>query len=218
MGVFWLQSLVFSTYLNLKKKQKLYPLFLAAALIPVGVTALNFNGTREMVRQVLEAYVGPQIDAESSSASVLPATLKLYGRTMVSFIYKLVLTSVDYPNDAPDPDDPLQLPRRVTDGRRVIAALDGVGPKRTQALYDTIKKWNKKWQPEQDALPDLNQLLFWATMSKVERNRLQVKVPGWGEGTYRRVRDQFPLYDGPELAQDLHVYNSWMEEDDAVVL
>ncbi len=94
MGVFWLQSLLFSIYLNLKTKQRLYPLFLAAALIPLLFTFLNFDGTRELIRQVLEVYLQPRIAEESSSTFVASATLKLYGRTMASYIYKLALTSL----------------------------------------------------------------------------------------------------------------------------
>lgn len=110
-----------------------------------------------------------------------------------------------FPPDPPAPDDPLQRPIEVKDGRLVMAAFQGIGIGRAGALWDTIKGWNKIQRPaelgfaEKDWNPTILQLLTWAARSKLNVYQFP-KVPMWGEGTHISIRRQLGLYPGQELA------------------
>ena len=50
--------------------------------------------------------------------------------------FKDIIAHTDFPDDPPEPKDILQLPRRVTDFRRVLAACPGIGPARANILWE----------------------------------------------------------------------------------
>lgn len=120
---------------------------------------------------------------------------------------KEIVTLPEFPPDPPAPDDPLQLPVVVRDGRRVLCALDGVGPKKATALYKVLKAWLRK-NHQRDIEPTLAALLWWASCSDLELVKLP-KVLGWGPGLRRKVREQLGLYEG----QDLRVVNTFVPEE-----
>jgi len=113
----------------------------------------------------------------------------------------------DYPADPPAPDDPLQELRPVTDGRLVLAALDGVGPTRANALWNAIREYRKRNYPpdagfcEADWEPTLAQALVWATAEDTSALRIP-RVKGWGKGIRAKVREQMGL----QLGMDLQFY------------
>jgi len=93
----------------------------------------------------------------------------------------------------PPPDaEPLQEVREIVDARTVIAALDGVGPVRATALWETIEEFYGR-------TPTLGQMLVWACVENPDYYKIP-KVPGWGKGTRRSVREQIPLCEGQDLA------------------
>lgn len=111
--------------------------------------------------------------------------------------------------DPPDPSDPLQTPREVKDARVVIAAFRGIGPKRTNDLWNALREHNERVLEgtDVDREPTLMQALSWI----LEWNRGWVvpkKVPGWGKGTLGNVREQMGLLDG----QDISVRNTEIME------
>lgn len=91
----------------------------------------------------------------------------------------------------PPPDaDPLQEVREIVDARSVIAALDGVGPVKATALWETIAEYSGR-------TPALGQMLVWACMENPEYHDVP-QAPGWGPKTREKVRSQIPLYEGQD--------------------
>ena len=119
-------------------------------------------------------------------------------------VKELLGKDVNFPPDPPEPDDPLQTPVEVKDGRLVLAALKGIGPVKANALWDAIRGWNKQNRPldrgfaVEDWEPALLQALAWASFYDPDGLGIP-KVPGWGKGTRRNVREQLGLEDGFDL-------------------
>lgn len=106
-----------------------------------------------------------------------------------------------FPDDPPEEDDPLQQLRPVRDGRRVLAAFEGIGPKKANKMWEAVYDWMKEKRPLEDGIwteedwePNTMQLLVWASSSKKARRMAkQPKVPLWGDKTYEKVREQLGL-------------------------
>ena len=103
-----------------------------------------------------------------------------------------------FPPDPPLPDDPLQEPVEVKDGRRVIAAMRGVGPVKATSLYRAIERWNRKYRNAEGLEPSVSQMLFWASCWDPELYGIP-KVKGWAKGMRRNVRRELGLEDGFDL-------------------
>lgn len=112
---------------------------------------------------------------------------------------KEIVLLPNFPPDPPDPDDPLQLPVVVRDDRRVLCALDGIGPKRATALYQALKVYLKQ-RHQSDVEPTLATLLWWASRSDAATMK----------GVRRKVREQMGLCEG----QDLRVVNTYVPEEE----
>jgi hypothetical protein len=119
-------------------------------------------------------------------------------------VKELLGIDASFPPDPPEPDDPLQVPVEVKDGRCVLAAIKGIGPVKANALWNAIGEWNKQNRPlnrgfvEENWEPTLLQLLSWASF--YDPSSLEIpKVSGWGKGTRRKVREQLGLEDGFDL-------------------
>ena len=111
-----------------------------------------------------------------------------------------------FPPDPPEADDPLQTPVEVKDGRRVIAAFKGIGPKKANSLYGTILEWNLVNKPldagftVEEQIPTLNQMLVWGSMTERRWKTYELpKVPGWGDGMRKKLHDQLGLEDNQDL-------------------
>lgn len=117
---------------------------------------------------------------------------------------KYIVPALDFPPDDPLPDDPLQLVRPVLDGRRVLAAFEGIGPVRANQLYGAIAEWNVAQCPADRGFTDADrqvttqQLIVWAAMEDPDYYGLP-KPPGWGMGTRMRIREQLGLLPGQDL-------------------
>lgn len=129
---------------------------------------------------------------------------------------KELFPKLDYPPDPPEADDPLQIPREVTDCRRIIAAFPGIGPKKTQALWEAAMEYNRVERFPKDLgftrehwEPKLLQLFTWMSCEDPKKYGIP-NVKGWGKGLRKRCRDLFPLYEG----QDLWVIGSPLGEED----
>lgn len=86
----------------------------------------------------------------------------------------------EFPMDPPLPDDPLQLPIRVRDGRVVLASLAGIGPKLAERIWEFC-----------------GENLGWAlTLLSDEASPKVHKIPGIGVQMIRNIRQQCGL-DGP---------------------
>jgi len=94
--------------------------------------------------------------------------------------------------DPPAHDDPLQEPILVKDWRTILAAFPGVGPVRATALRDAML--------EHGNMDTLTQALMWATEDFTA-------VPGWGQGTRRKVRAALGLQDGYGISE------TWKRKD-----
>jgi len=121
-------------------------------------------------------------------------------------IKDLFISDEEFPPDPPLDDDPLQQVRIVRDGRRILAAFDGIGPVKATSMWNTIKEWNQENRPlergftPQSWEPTTMQLLTWACMSKERRKLVGLpKVSGWGEGMYGKVREQLGLGEGEDV-------------------
>lgn len=96
---------------------------------------------------------------------------------------RLVYPPDDYPLDAPAPNDPLQLPIRVRDGRVVLNQLKGIGPKLAETIWAYCER-NLGWALT--LLTDPASPKIW-------------KIPGIGPTTIHNIRQQFGLHDGQRL-------------------
>jgi len=116
---------------------------------------------------------------------------------------KNLLRLQQFPPDPADPDDPLQRPIEVKDGRRVIAGFRGVGPKRASDLWNTLRDHNIEMAEKgeyslDDREPTIMQALAWIT--KWERKHIYPKKAlGWGKGTIGSIRKQLGMIEGMEL-------------------
>jgi hypothetical protein len=124
---------------------------------------------------------------------------------------KELLHLPQFPPDPPDPTDPLQVPIEVKGARLVIAAHHGIGPKRTNDLWNALREHNEKVLEGTDVDPEptLIQAMSWIW----ECNRewaVPKKVPGWGKRSLKTVREQWGLMEH----QDMYVRNNWEGEDD----
>ena len=95
--------------------------------------------------------------------------------------FKDIIQIVDFPDDPALPDDFLQLPRRVTDFRRVLAACPNIGPTRANALWEAANH---------DPVTALLYLL--------EKRDC---VKGIGDKTVERNREFWGMIEGMELIQ-----------------
>jgi len=137
----------------------------------------------------------------------VPAELKGMERD-VKFLKKKstkeLLNVSRFPPDPPEPDDPLQTPVEVRDGRLVLAAFNGIGPVKANALWGSIRQWNKKNRPldrgftEEMWEPTLLQALAWASFYDPDSLGIP-KVSGWGKGMRKKVREQLGLEEGFDL-------------------
>lgn len=92
---------------------------------------------------------------------------------------KEILEIPDFPDDLPSEDDPLQLPVRVKDGRRLLAALPGIG----------IKGANELWKHAQGVL--------WCAIEIVTGSLIDIEnVKGIGKKTLENNREFFGLMPG----------------------
>ena len=112
-----------------------------------------------------------------------------------------------FPDDPPLEDDPLQQVRPVRDGRRVLAAFEGIGPKKANAMWEAVQAWMDEHKTrlkdeKGDWLPSTMQLLVWASASKRAR-KYQGKVPLWGDKTYQSIREQMGLTGNMDLRVDI---------------
>lgn len=90
---------------------------------------------------------------------------------------KQVYAPVEMPMDPPAPDDPLQLPVAVRDGRLVLVQLRGIGPKLAERIWEYCGR-----------------NLGWAlTLLTDEGSPEEHKIPGIGLQTIRNIREQFGL-------------------------
>ena len=127
---------------------------------------------------------------------------------------KELLHLPQFPPDPPDPTDPLQVPIEVKDARVVIAAFRGIGPKRTNDLWEALREhntsvmWENDWSDEERE-PTLTQAFSW--MMEWRRDWVTPKkVKGWGKGTIQNVREQMGLLPG----QDFCVRNTEIMEEE----
>ena len=91
---------------------------------------------------------------------------------------KEVWQKCEFPDEAPLPDDPLQLPRRVKDWRRWVACMvDGIGAETVNALRAAIV--------EHGTLDAGITALMWAT----DVHGLTPTVPRWGKRNRQKMRD-----------------------------
>ena len=110
-----------------------------------------------------------------------------------------------FPDDIPEEDDPLQTPQPVRDGRLVLAAFNGIGPVKANAMWKSVEAWmeehrSRLGEEKEDWLPNTMQLLVWASLSGKSRKMAGLpKVPGWGDKTYESIREQLGLEEGMEL-------------------
>jgi len=99
----------------------------------------------------------------------------------------------DYPPDPPLPEDPLQELIPVTDGRVVLAMLDGVGPARANSLWQAMREYYAEYRD--NAEPDLANAFFWASVEDPGLYDIP-DIRLWGEGTRAKVREQMGLAHG----------------------
>lgn len=115
-----------------------------------------------------------------------------------------------YPPDAPLDDDPLQEPRKVEDGRIVLAQIHGIGPAIANATWDAIRAWRKGNNPQGDPAswePDLATALV---LLSSERDSKTVKIPGFASGKRRSVREQLRIPAGMDLALIVTDEEKWV--------
>lgn len=92
-------------------------------------------------------------------------------------VTKLVYPPNDLPMDPPAPDDPLQLPIAVRDGRVVLAQLRGIGPKLAERIWEYC-----------------GHNLGWALTLLTDTGSPELhKIPGIGLQTIQNIRQQFGL-------------------------
>lgn len=114
-----------------------------------------------------------------------------------------------YPPDLPLDDDPLQELRTVTDGRVVLAQFHGIGPAIATATWDTIREFRRKCMPDGDPAlwePDLATALVVLTGEKPGT----IKVPGFGEGKRRAIREQLCIPAGMDFALIITDEKKWI--------
>lgn len=103
---------------------------------------------------------------------------------------KWIVSTVYYPEDLPDLDDPLQLPMVVRDGRKTLVTVPGVGTDRANKLFFYLRELNN------DVSPTTLQLLHYATSWETAKH-----VDGWGKGTIKKCRDWLGLGEGEYLCK-----------------
>lgn len=109
---------------------------------------------------------------------------------------KEVYPSVDF-QDMPTTDDPLQIPTRVTDWRRIlVAACPGIGPQRATDLRNAMLEFG--------AQDTFLQALNWGT----DNSGAMPKVKGWGTGTKEQLRQAIGL--GEKTTCQIATY--WSEQ------
>jgi len=117
---------------------------------------------------------------------------------------KNLLHLQQFPPDPPEPTDPLQRPVEVKDGRRVIAGFVGIGPRRTNDLWDALREYNIETMPvdrgfsEKSWEPTLLQAMSWILACDRKGVRPK-KITGWGKGSESSVQRQFGLPEGQEI-------------------
>ena len=90
---------------------------------------------------------------------------------------KLVYPPNELPMDPPAPDDPLQLPIAVRDGRVVLAQLRGIGPKLAERIWEYTGR-----------------NLGWALTLLTDTGSPEIhKIPGIGVTTIHNIRQQLGL-------------------------
>lgn len=99
-----------------------------------------------------------------------------------------IFSNVCYPEDLPRPDDPLQLPRKVSDARLFVASIPGLGVDKVNALWYYVM--DIVGQP-----PNLYQLLQYATSYETAKY-----VSGWGKKSIENTRAYLGLPENWYLA------------------
>jgi len=118
-----------------------------------------------------------------------------------SYDKKELLHLSQFPPDPPDPTDPLQIPIEVKDARKIIAAHRGIGPKKTNELWNVLREHNESVceGTDVDPEPTLMQALSWILETDRTWARPK-KISGWGPGTLRNIKEQWGLLSHQDIA------------------
>lgn len=100
---------------------------------------------------------------------------------------KEIYTEVYFPPEMPDEDDTLQIPIEVTDWRRTLVTIPGIGPDKVSALYERLQQICTK-------PPTLTVAVQYAMSEDAAET-----IHGWGPKSTESVRHWFGLADDERL-------------------